>query len=378
MKIACILVHYHTPLLLKRAVSAIRADLSSSNLTAEIIVIDNGSNEEDRPLLEGMSVKIVDPGDNLGYAGGVNLGVKNTDADIFIFMNPDVQVLPGCIRYLVNALNDGASASGPRFYMDLGRQLLLQPLIDLTRRNEILWRMSALSDGIATRVRNSWRRHAKEHWLAESTILNYNLTGALLAIRRDAWEEVGPFDEVFNLYYEEADWLKRLKMKNLKAYYVPAAEALHQYNQSAAQEPRAKKWFRESGNTFRKRYYGLVFTAFFDHAVPMLRRLSNINEGNQDLMPETGHPSIDLSPYNPPSESPLWIEVSFNTLGIPAIGIPIYDKGLKKWDFPKANWDALEPGNYYFRIVDNTGKELDLSIFSRTDKNKQNEDSGDR
>ena len=367
MKTACILVHYHTPLLLKRAVSAIRADLSSTNLKAEIIVVDNGSNEEDRPLLEGMSVKIVDPGDNLGYAGGVNLGVKNTDADVFIFMNPDVEVLPGCINALVDALEHGASAAGPRFYMDSGKQLLLPPLMDLTRKNEILWRLSALGEGMAERVRDSWRRHAKEHWLAEAPVINYNLTGALLAIRRDAWQQVGPFDEIYKLYYEEADWLKRLRKKNLNAYYVPGAEALHQYNQSAAQEPRAKKWFNESGHTFRKRHYGLAFTAFLDHAVPMLRRLFNINEGNQDLMPETGYPSIDLSPYNPHSETPLWIEVSFNTLGIPAVGIPVHDKGLKLWEFPKANWDALEPGNYYFRVVDNKGKELDLSIFSRAD-----------
>lgn len=362
MKIACILVHYHTPELLKRAVDAIGRDLSSSDLSAEIIVVDNGSNKEDRPLLLGPSVKIIDPGENLGYSGGVNLGVRNTDADVFILMNPDVEVLPGCIESLLKALIDGASAAGPRFYLDSGKQLLLPPLMELTRKNEILWRSSALGEGMTKRVRTSWRRHAKEQWLAESPVLNYNLTGALLAIRRDAWEEVGPFDEVFKLYYEEADWLKRLKKKNLKAYYVPQAQALHQYNQSGVKEPR---WFRESAGIFRRRYYGLLFTVFIDHAVPLFRRLLFFIKRPVESC-VTGLPSIDLSVCQPAAEAPLWIEMSMDVLGIPALGFPVYDKGLTKWDFPRENWEALEPGKYYFRVVDNAGNELCLRIFSRT------------
>ncbi len=363
MKISCILVHYHTPLLLKRAVSAIENDAISSGLEAEIIVVDNGSLEEDRQLLNSLSVKLVKPGENLGYAGGVNLGVKNSGSDVFILMNPDVEVLPGCVGALLHALEDGASAAGPRFYLDPHKEILLPPLIELTPKNEIMWRLSALGGGIASQVRNNWRKHAKEQWLATSPTLNYNLTGALLAITRQAWEKVGEFDEIFKLYFEEADWLMRLRKKGLRACFVPSARAIHQVSQSASKEERSKKWYSESLRTYRRRYYGALFTAFLEHVVPVLGNVLNIKQKDGEEEYVATFPSIELTNYQSMSEKPIWIEISTQELGIPALGVPIHNFGLKEWVFPPDNWQALEPGKYYFRVVDNQGRELGSSVF---------------
>jgi len=366
MNISCILVHYHTPELLKRAVSAIRSDVSSSSgLEAEIIVVDNGSRGEDARLLKNLPVKLIAPGRNLGYAGGVNLGVKHSHSDVFIFMNPDVEVLPGCIGGLVKALKDGASAAGPRFYFDHGKEIIIPPLMWLTRMNELIWRSSVLSHGQAKRVRNHWRKHAKAHWLARAPVLNYNLMGALLAVSRSAWEKIGPFDEVFQLYYEEADWLKRLKNNNLKAYYVPASEAVHHYSQSASKEPKARGWFHESAHIFRRRHYGSVFTAFLERGIPALRRLTGFKEVVSLTTNPPGRPLIDLSGVGGVNSYPIWIEISMNALGIPALGVPINSDEIRKWEFPLPDWEALEPGAYYFTTVDNDGSELSRSIFIR-------------
>jgi GT2 family glycosyltransferase len=366
MKISCILVHYHTPELLKRAVSAIEKDASTSGLDVEIIVVDNGSREEDLHLLSSLSVKLIKPGENLGYAGGVNLGVKNSGSDVFILMNPDVEVLPGCIGALVKALQEGASAAGPRFYMDHGKEMIHHPLMWLNRRNELIWRTSVLSTGQAKRVRNQWRKHAKKQWLANSPVLNYNLTGALLAVTRKAWKEVGPFDEIFKLYFEEADWLKRLQKKRLKAYYVPGSEAVHHSSQSTSKEPKAKRWFSDSASIFRKRYYGLVFTAFLEHVIPALRCLVGIKEETDVIENPTVQPSINLSEFYTVQDRPLWIEISVNPLGIPALCVPIRNPRLEKWVFPSDSWEALEPGKYYFRLVDNNGRELESRVFLRS------------
>ena len=365
MKISCILIHYHTPALLKRAVSAIRNDVSSSGLEADIIVVDNGSREEDSPLLKNLHVKLISPGRNLGYAGGVNLGVVNSDSDVFILMNPDVEVLPGCIGALVKALDDGASAAGPRFYMDPGKEILLQPLMELTPKNEIMWRLSVLSESIAARCRNSWRKHAKEQWLATSPVLNYNLTGALLAITRRAWEEVGPFDEVFKLYFEEVDWLKRLRNKGLEAYYVPGAEAIHQVNQSASKEGRSEKWFAESLGIYRRRYYGALFTAFLERVVPALRKFLKLKQEDRGGKYKATPLSVELEEYQSVSEKPLWIEISTQELGLPALGVPVHNPGLKKWIFPEPGLKALDSGKYYVRVVDNKGRELGEIKFMR-------------
>lgn len=360
MKIAIILVHYHTPDLLMTAVRAVESDLKQSGLEGEIIVIDNGSKPEDQEHLKSLNVNLIKSDENLGYARGVNLGVENTDADIFLFMNPDVEVLPNCIKSLVEVINGGAAAAGPRFYLDRDQKILHPPLMDLTIKNEFLWRISALGESWGKRVRDIWRKDAKKYWQAETPIESYCLTGALLAISRKAWNQIGPFDEIYQLYFEEADWLKRLEKSNLKSYYVPAAGAIHVYNQSAAKEPQAKIWFQESNEIFRKRHYGLLFNYFLKKVVPFMARVVYIlrTPHQSNSISWTGIPLIDISSFNVIRNTPIWIEMSENDLGIPAAAMPVLDQDMKVWRFPKEIWDKLEPKTYHFRTVDNIGNEI--------------------
>ncbi|HEX2223145.1 MAG TPA: glycosyltransferase, partial [Thermoanaerobaculia bacterium] len=113
MRLAVILVHYHTPDLAAAAVAALRADLArpeSAGVEAGWILVDNGSDAAGRARLDGLPVERIDPGENLGYAGAVNLGVARslrTNPDAFLLLNPDVQVLPGCVPALLGALRSG-------------------------------------------------------------------------------------------------------------------------------------------------------------------------------------------------------------------------------------------------------------------------------
>src|SRR5579885_461064 len=102
MRLAIVLVHYHTPELAAEAVAALQADLAQSGLSeqAELLLVDNGSDPAGRKLLESLPVRLVDPGENLGYAGGVNRGVAESRAAAVVLMNPDVLVLPGCLGAL--------------------------------------------------------------------------------------------------------------------------------------------------------------------------------------------------------------------------------------------------------------------------------------
>jgi len=233
-------------------------------------------------------------------------------------------------------------------------------LMDLTIKNELLWRISAFGESWQKRVRNIWRKEAKKYWQTETPIESYCLTGALLAISRKAWNQIGPFDEIYQLYFEEADWLKRLENSDLKSYYVPAAGAIHVYNQSAAKEPQAKVWFQESNEIFRKRHYGKFFNYFLKKMVPFIRRVANLNNPSEpsNSISWTGIPLIDIGSFNVIRNTPIWIEMSENDLGIPAAAMPVLDKDMKVWRFPKEIWDKLEPKTYHFRTVDNIGNEI--------------------
>src|SRR5687767_12429639 len=138
MRLAVVLVHYHAAELARAAVAALRADLAGTGVETEWLLVDNGSDAGERELLAGLGVERLDPGENLGYAGGVNLGVARACADALLLMNPDVLALPGCVPALLARLHAGAAVAGARFFWDRGRRLLLPPAQQRQRRDE-LW-----------------------------------------------------------------------------------------------------------------------------------------------------------------------------------------------------------------------------------------------
>ena len=358
MKIAVILVHYYTPELARGACEALMRDADTSGIGLEAVLVDNGSRPEDRALLESLPARRIDAGRNLGYAGGANLGIRETSADLVIVMNPDVMVLDGCLRALTEVLESGAAAVGPRFYWDHQKRFQLPPTEPVSRRSELLSVLARRSPLWAGFARRRWRRHARSHWLAETPLRSYDLSGALLAFRRSAWQQIGPFDERYRLYFEETDWLQRLRAHRLKACWVPQAEAVHLYAQSTVGEGRAQAWFSESSRRFRRKAYGPTFTS-------LLERLSQssplLTDPVPDPLPETATP-------------PAWLEVSPSPLGFPAAARrPPHDtpphnappRGASRKDLPAEIESRLAAGTYYLRWVDEAGRELGTSVLEK-------------
>lgn len=360
MRLAVILVHYHTPELAVEAVAALRQDLPrSGGFEVEWLLIDNGSDEAGRALLASLPVERIDPGANLGYAGGVNLGIARSRADLILLMNPDVIVLPGCVPALVEALRDGAAIAGPRFWWDRGRRMLLPPADLRSRRDELLALLAAhgrvLGGDWAARARRRWRRHARRHWQAQKPLRSWSLSGSLLALRRSAWDRVGPFDEEFRLYFEETDWLRRAEALGLPAVYVPAAEAVHLHAQSAVREPRSQAWFEESARRFRELCYGVWFADLLEG---LDRHLPRSPERALSAAPADG---LDLTRF----PFPLWIEVSPNATGFPAAAerLTALPAG-QPWRLPAEVLARLPPGELVLQVVGESGRELDRLRYS--------------
>ncbi|MEE8522516.1 MAG: glycosyltransferase family 2 protein [Thermoanaerobaculia bacterium] len=348
MKLAVVLVHYHTPDLLRPACDALVADAAAGGIELEGLVVDNGSGPEDRGVLQALPFPCLTPGCNLGFAGGVNLGFRKTTADVVVMMNPDVEVLPGCLAALTEALEDGAAAAGPRFYWDQGKRFLLPPTEEVSRRAELLRLLAQRSPAWAARARGRWRHHARRHWTARAPVTTYDLSGALLAIRRPAWRRVGSFDKEYRLYFEETDWLLRLRSSGLAARFVPAAEAVHLFAQSTAVERRAEAWFLKSHRRFRRRAYGGAFTRLLELFGPS-RKTSGL--AGEPLAVE------DASRGEDRRRRAAWLEVSSSPIGYPAAGRRLRGDRSEE-DLPPEIYARLAPGTYTLRTVDTQGREL--------------------
>ncbi|HEX4965878.1 MAG TPA: glycosyltransferase family 2 protein [Thermoanaerobaculia bacterium] len=350
MLLSVILVHYHTPDLAALALAALRADVAEmAGLAAEWLLVDNGSDEDERARLAALPVRRIDPGENLGYAGGVNRGIAATGAELLVVMNPDVIVFPGCLPALIDRLQSGAAVAGPAFFWDDGRRLLLPPAERRGRREEVAALLARRGEARGTRARRRWRRHARRHWEARSPLPSYSLSGSLLALTRQAWEEVGPFDAGYRLFFEETDWLLRAERRGVPSWYVPHAEAVHLYNQSAGREPRAQGWFEESARRFRRLHYGAPFAEALES---LDGRLPPVQTPSLPSVPGAG---LDLSglPF------PLWVEVSPNPEGFPAAAEFLREPPSGPWRLPQEVEERLPAGTTLtVQVTDAAGREL--------------------
>jgi len=356
VRLAIVLVHYHTPGLAALAVEALRADMAGmaglAGLAVDWLLVDNGSDAEERARLAALPVRRIDPGGNLGYAGGVNRGLAETSAELLLVMNPDVIVLPGCVPALIDRLRTAADAravAGPAFHWDHGRRLLLPPAERRGRREEISALLARRGEAGGARARRRWRRHARRHWEARAPLPSHALSGSLLALTRPAWEAVGPFDEGFRLFFEETDWLLRAERRGVPSWYVPAAAAVHLYNQSAGREPRSRGWFEESARRFRRLHYGAGFAAALE---ALDNRLPSVPPSPLPPIPPRGFDLTGLP-------LPLWVEVSPNPEGFPAAAELLREPLAGPWRLPGEIEDRLPAGTVLtVQAVDAAGREL--------------------
>ena len=373
LAISAVIVHYRTPRQLEAAVAALREDARTSAVDLEIVVVDNGAAGapgSGEAAAENLPARVLRPAENLGYAAGINLGVEQATGSVLLLMNADVAVQPGCLRALLEALG-GADIAGPRLFWDEGCRLMLPPQALRTRRAELDAAWAERSPAWGRFFRRRWRRRARAFWQAEEPTTCYELTGACLAVTRDGWERVGPFDEGFRLYFEETEWLLRARRAGVRAVLAPAARCVHAYDQSAQREPRARLWFDESAERFRRRRYGAWFAA-------LLRRLERAPRRFEDVAPlAAATAGADVAPLGGAAAgaevAPLgaaaageeiWVEVTPLPLGAPATGCRVTAAEAARFEIPP---DVLAgaASDLWIRVTDGRCRDLGGRLRSR-------------
>ena len=346
-----VVVHYHTPELARAAVDGLLELARAERVALELVVVDNGSDESGRAVLQSLaqssSVRVVEPGRNLGYAGAANLGLREGAGAALGVMNPDVVVLPGCMSSLLRELAAGTGVAGPLFHWDEGRRMLIPPAEPRGRLAELLLTLGRFPK-LGAIARRYWRRHARRHWLAPGALPSIALIGALLAFRRDAWQAVGEFDEGYRLYFEETDWLVRARSAGQRTVYLPGAAAVHLFDQSAGREPRSREWFAESARRFRRRHYGTLWST-------LLARLERA------IPPASAEPAPAGFPSRGPSllgveRGEYWFETSPFRHGYPAAA-ERWTGDPAEWRLPAEIRERHSQLELHLRIVDARGRE---------------------
>src|SRR3984885_5453305 len=203
----------------------------------EVLVVDNASTDGTVAMIESGFPwgKLVKSNENLGFAKGNNVAIRQCTGRYVALVNPDVIVFPGCLDSLADFLEQNPKVGnvGPR---------VLNP--DMTqqstcRRFPTLWNNFCSASGLATAFKNS-PRFAGEHMFYFShdrTLPVDVLVGCFSMIRRETFNEVGLLDENLFMYGDDVDWCRRCWKAGWQVVFFPGAQAIHARGKITASYP---------------------------------------------------------------------------------------------------------------------------------------------
>jgi hypothetical protein len=216
--------------LLERLLCGLRAQTIA---VAEVLVVDDGSQDGSAELAESMGARTVRMGSHGGFAKAVNRGIRESRTPLVAVVNNDVELAPDWLEKLVSALEheqervlEDPAPRAPRpggpphkVWFAAGRILqtanpkCIDATFDVLCRGGTPWRVGyGCPDGPPF-------RDARE-------IRSAPFTAALF--RAGLFDKVGSLDERFESYLEDVDFGVRCSLAGCAGRYVPDAVAWHQ------------------------------------------------------------------------------------------------------------------------------------------------------
>lgn len=180
----------------------------------EVLVVDNGSTDESRQIASkaGRWVQWIALPENLGFAGGVNVGLTYCRGELVALLNNDATADPDWLLQLVAGLNEAGVGMAASKILRWGEPATIDKAGHL-----IYW------DGQNRGRGTGEADHGQFEDIAETLFPD----GCAALYRRELLDETGGFDPMFFAYGDDADLGMRSRLLGWKCVYVPRAVVRH-------------------------------------------------------------------------------------------------------------------------------------------------------
>lgn len=233
LDLSIIILNYRTKNLVKECVKSIWR--ASPKLSYEIIIVDNASNDGIAEMVGEYfpDIRFFESPENVGFAGGNNIGLREARGRYRMILNPDIVVLPGALEKMVAVMDASPDIGllGPKLlgpdkslqYSCYRFPTLVTPLLRRTPLGATHRGAKIVGDYLMA----DWDHGASRDvdWLL----------GAALMVRAEALARVGLFDDQFFLYFEDTDWARRFWKTGYRVVYFPEAELIHFHRRESAE-----------------------------------------------------------------------------------------------------------------------------------------------
>lgn len=256
MQISVIILNYKVPYHLLQCIESTQRSLK--NISAEIIVVDNNSQDESCELVKKYfpEVKLIVNPSNDGFSKGNNIGIHQARGEYICLLNPDTAVGEKCFGNFLKFAekHKDFGAIGPKLIDGKGS------FLPESKRN-----IPSPKIALKKLMNNSkdYYSNLDEDESGEIEVL----AGAFMFMRKDRYWEVGGLDEDYFMYGEDIDLSYKFLKAGYKNYYLASEKVLHYKGESTAKD-----------EVYRKRFYDAMMVFYEKHfdSNPFLRSFVNL------------------------------------------------------------------------------------------------------
>ena len=220
MKTAIVILNWNTKEYLRRFLPALI--VSTEGLDAQVIVADNGSTDGSVELLkrEFPGIRRIELDANYGFTGGYNRALAEVDADYFVLINSDVEVMPDWLKPLVDWMDTHPKCGvcGPKL---------------LSWNDPDAFEYAGAAGGLLDKYGFPFCR-GRALQVVERDEGQYDtptdvfwISGACLMVRSRLWKKLGGLDDRFFAHMEEIDLCWRIQLAGYRVTVVPDSVVYH-------------------------------------------------------------------------------------------------------------------------------------------------------
>ncbi|GAB3020577.1 glycosyltransferase family 2 protein [Niabella terrae] len=273
-----ITVNYNQPKVTVEFLESVRKHIPAA--AAEIILVDNAPTEDHRANFEAAYPELIylHSPENLGFAGGNNLGIRQARGAYILLLNNDTELSPNFLEILLQEMDQ---------HPEIG---LLSPLIKYFEQPSVIQYAGFTHMNYYTcRNRGIGAMETDQGQFRQDSRETGFCHGAAVMCRRSDLEIAGLMDESYFLYYEELDWSEKFRRAGKKSWFTGRTEIFHKESMSVGRQSPIKAYYMTRNRwLFIRKNTGwltsFIFSIYYLGMAMPKQLFSYLKSGRRDLV----------------------------------------------------------------------------------------------